>query len=385
MTLEEIKVLTGEGLNTRMAEIQNALNAEDADVESLTAEVEAIEARKAELISAEETRKAQAEKIAQGEIIGTVKEDRKGEKTMSDKEIRNSEAYINAFANYIKTEKDAECRALLTENVSGGVPVPTFVEDIVRTAWEREGVMAKVRKSYLAGNLKVGFERSATGAVIHTEGSAAPTEETLVLGVVSLVPQSIKKWITISDEAMDLAGEAFLRYIYDEVSYQIAKKAADTLIAQIVAAPTTATATAVAVAEIQADTITQSLIINAISQLSDAATNPVIIMNKASLAAFKAVQYAGNFSTDIFEGLEVVFNNSLPAFASAAAEQTYAIVADLDRGTLANFPNGEEIKIKFDDLSLAEKDLVKVVGREFVALGIVGPGCICRIAKEALS
>lgn len=385
MTLEEIKALNGEAITTRMAEIKNALNAEDADIEKLTAEVDALEARKAELIQAEETRKAQAESIAQGKTNTITKEERKEEHTMNNMEIRKSAEYINAFANYIKSEDDKECRALLTENVSGGtVPVPTFVEDLVRTAWDREGLMAKVKKSYLAGNIKVGFERSATGAVIHTEGTDAPTEETLLLGIVSLVPQTIKKWITISDEVMDMAGEDFLRYIYDEITYQIAKKAADTLVAAIVAAPTTATATAVAVAEIQADTITQSLIVSALGQLGDNASNPVVVMNKGTYAAFKGVQYAGKFATDIFEGLEVVYNNSLPVFGSASATQTYAIVGDFGRGALANFPNGEGVKLKFDDLSLAESDLVKIVGREPVALGIVGPGCFCRIAKAPL-
>ena len=37
-------------------------------------------------------------------------------------------------------------------------------------------------------------------------------------------PVSIKKWISISDEVVDLRGEAFLRYIYDEITYRIAKK-----------------------------------------------------------------------------------------------------------------------------------------------------------------
>ena len=59
-------------------------------------------------------------------------------------EIRKSAEYANAFANYIKTNNDSECRALLSTNVSGGVvPVPTMVYDIVKTAWEREGIMPR--------------------------------------------------------------------------------------------------------------------------------------------------------------------------------------------------------------------------------------------------
>ena len=40
-----------------------------------------------------------------------------------------------------------------------------------------------------------------------------------------------------------MRGEAFLRYIYEEVAYKIAKKSADRLIAKIVAAGTASTNT----------------------------------------------------------------------------------------------------------------------------------------------
>lgn len=384
MTLEEIKNLTGEQLEVRMTEIQS-LNPESVDADDLEKEVSAIENRKAELIEAEENRKLQAEKIAGGELQTEVKEERKEETVMTNLEIRKSTEYINAFANFIKTEKDAECRALLTENVEGMVPVPVFIEELIKTAWERDGVMSRVRKSFIRGNLRIGFEVSATGAEIHIEGTPAPEEEQIVIGVINLIPESIKKWITISDEAMDMGGEAFLRYIYDEITYQITRKASDILINLILDAPTETTTEAIGVSEIQSDEITQALIVEALGTLSDYARNPVIIMNRATYAAFKAVQYAGQFNTDIFEGLDIVFSDSLPSFAEAAAGETYAIVGDLGRGALANFPNGQEVRIKYDDLSLAELDLVKIVGREYVALGIVAPRAFTRIAKEPLS
>lgn len=384
MTLEEIKNLTGEQLEVRMAEIQS-LNPESVDADDLEKEVSAIENRKAELIEAEENRKLQAEKIACGELQTEVKEERKEETVMTNLEIRKSTEYINAFANFIKTEKDAECRALLTENVEGMVPVPVFIEELIKTAWERDGVMSRVRKSFIRGNLRIGFEVSATGAEIHIEGTPAPEEEQIVIGVINLIPESIKKWITISDEAMDMGGEAFLRYIYDEITYQITRKASDILINLILDAPTETTTEDIGVSEIQSDEITQALIVEALGTLSDYARNPVIIMNRATYAAFKAVQYAGQFNTDIFEGLDIVFSDSLPSFAEAAAGETYAIVGDLGRGALANFPNGQEVRIKYDDLSLAELDLVKIVGREYVALGIVAPRAFTRIAKEPLS
>ena len=345
-----------------------------------------VEARKAELADMAEKRAAlEARVMTEGTKVETFEELETIEERKEDKpmiEVRNTPEYIEAFARYIKNEDPTECRALLSDNVSGGVvPVPSVVEDRVRTAWEKDGIMSRVRKTYIRGNLKVGFELSATGAVVHTEGAAAPTEETLVIGVVSLVPASIKKWITISDEVMDLTGEAFLDYIYDEVTYQIAHKAAADLVTAIATAGTASTATAVGVPAIKATTITQPLIAQAMGKLSEEAADPVIIMNRETEAAFKGVQYSGSFATDIFEGLPRVYSSALKAFSAATSGDTYAIVGDLGRGAQANFPNGNEISIKFDDLSLAEKDLVKIVGREFVALGVVGPGCFVNITK----
>lgn len=379
----EINEMSMEQIETRSVELSNLLNDENADLEAISNEVEMLEQRKAQIIADAETRKAMIEEVVDSIAVETIEKE-EVRKTMTLEEIRNSKEYVNAYAEYLKGD-DKEVRALLSENQSGVVPVPTMVYDLVKNAWEREGIMARVRKSYMKGNLKVGFEISADGAVIHTEGAAAPTEEKLVLGIVEMVPASIKKWITISDEVMDLRGEAFLNYIYDELTYQIAKKAADELIAKIKACGTVSTNTPsmnVAVGALQdnpaVDTIAQAL-----AKLSDQATDPVIIMNKQTWGAFKTAQYGAGYPIDVFEGLPVLFNNSLTAYSAATTGVTYAIVGSLAEGALANFPAGEEITIKFDDLSLAEKDLVKVVGREYVALAVIAPDHFVQIKKEA--
>ena len=377
----EIKDMNLEEIEERLTAIQSEMTAEDADIDALTSEVDELEARKAEIEAQIEKRAALEERVkAHGVVVKDFKQEEP--KEMDIMEIRKSAEYVEAFANYIKTEDPSECRALLTENVSGGVvPVPSIVEERVRQAWERDGIMNRVRKTYIKGNLRVGFELSATGAVVHTEGAAAPTEETLVLGVVSLVPASIKKWITISDEVLDLGGEAFLDYIYDEVTYQIAKKASEQLVTAIVSAPTASTSTAVGIPVISTASISQSLVAEGLGNLSDSARDVVIIMNRATEAAFKAVQYAGKFATDIFEGLDREYTSALKSFSAASSGDTFAIIGDLGEGAQANFPNGQEIRIKFDENSLAEKDLVKIVGREFVALGVVGPGCFVKLVK----
>ena len=386
--MKEIKEMTIEEVEARTLEIEAEVeSADEARMGELKSELDELETRKAELKKAADEAAEARKAIAEGQGVDNTNPVITEERTMTNSEVIKSVEYRDAFKKYILTGKDEECRALLTENVgTGTVPVPEIVYDIVKNAWEKEGIMRLVKKVYLKGNLKVGFEISADGAVIHTEGAAAPSEEKLVIGVVEIIPASIKKWITISDEVVDMDSGAFIQYVYDELTYQIAKKAADTLIAKIEACGTVSTNTPsvnVAVPVVEADSIALGTIASAIAELSDQAANPVIVMNKLTYAAFKAVQYAGSYAVDPFEGLPVVFNNSIEAFSAATTGVTYAIVGDFAEGAIANFPNGEDITIKYDDLSLAEADLVKLVGRQFVGLEVVAPKAFVKIAKAA--
>ena len=376
----EFTSMTVEELEARLAQLPDEIEKDDADLDALDAEFKGItaelDARKAAAAKKAELRAAVA--TGAGAVITEIpKEERK---TMTNAEVRSSHEYNVAYANYIKTGNDAECRALLTENVSGTVPVASYVEGRVRTAWEREGITSRVRKTFLKGNVKIGYEISATGAIVHTEAAnSAVTEETLTLGIVTLVPQSIKKWISISDEVYDLAGEEFLDYIYDELTYRIAKKLADAIVADIEACGTASTGSLPAVPKITSTTVTLGLVAQALAELSDEASDPVIMMNKSTWGAFKAAQAEGNYGYDPFEGLPVVFNDTISAFSAATTGVTYAIVGDLGIGAQANFPNGQEIEIKFDDKTKMEYDLIRILGREYVGHAVVAPKAFCKI------
>ena len=197
--------------------------------------------------------------------------------------------------------------------------------------------------------------------------------------MTNLIPQSIKKWISISDEVKDMKGTEFLDYIYDELTYQIAKKAADVLVAAIIACTAGGSDNHPQQASITATAVSVGLTAKALAQLSDEAANPVVIMNKATWGSFKEAEAANGYRYDPFEGLPVVFNNSLSTFDAATTGVCYAIVGDLGIGAQANFPAGEEIEIKMDDISKMEYDLVRILGREYVGLGVVAPNAFCKI------
>ena len=74
-------------------------------------------------------------------------------------------------------------------------------------------------------------------------------------------------------------------------------------------------------------------------------------------------------------------DNTIPAYSSTATTGVWLIVGDFS-GAQANFPAGDSVTLKFDDLSLAEKDLVKIVGREYVGIGIVKDKAFCRVTMH---
>lgn len=383
MTREEIMTLDLEGIEARKAEIREEIKAanDSAALDAIEEEKEIIEERVAQIRAEIEQRKADMAEVLGG--AGKSIEKPVEERKMTDiKEYRNSEQYVNLYAEYLKSHDDKEIRAaLLSTNATGGtIPVPDFVYDIIKTAWDRNEIMSLVEKTSLPGNIAVSFEISGDDAVIHTEGGQAVTEEDLVEGIVTLVPEYAKKWKSFSKTVYALRGEAFVRYIYDEITYRIFKTVADTLIGKIAALPQTATSTSPSAAKITGAPGV-GLVANAIGNLSDEAAAPVIVMNKLTWAAFKAAQYAGNFNVDPFEGFAVHFNNSLPAYSTASSGAVYAIVGDFRVGALANYPNGEEIEFTFDTLSRKKENLIEVLGEMMVAAEPVADKAFTLIAK----
>ena len=386
--MKEVTDMTLEEVEARLAELDGLMSPEsEAEVtDEMTEEMRSLQEHKAELVALE-TRKAQAEEIRTGKTDETVEviEERKEVNTMKKiEEYRNSKEYIDAFAEYVKTGKDEEVRALLTTNVgdAGEVAIPDFVSDIIKTDWLESGILSRVAKISVGGNYKQQFELTAGDAVIHDEGSGAVSEEELTLGTVTLIPQSIKKWIGVSDEINDMKGEAFLNYVYKELAHKIRVKAESILIGKIAALNTSASETAVCAKKVKAGAALGT-IATALGELNAEATNPIIVMNPSTKAAFKAAVYAGQFNADPFEGLQVVLTNALPAVGTATENQVYAIVGDFNYGALANFPKGEGVEIKYDDKTKMTEDIIRILGREFIAVEPVACRAFVNITKPA--
>lgn len=374
MTIQEIEA--------RMAEIKKEMDNPEADLDKLEEEVRSLTAQRAQLAAQAQADAERRRRIADG--LGSVRESHDGEpERRSLDEIRNSADYVDAYAEYIRTGDERQCRSLLTVNApdNGTIPVPIFLQEMIETAWESDGILSRVSRSYIKGNLRVPFELSADGAYIHPEGTTAPTEQALTFGLVTLIPETIKKWVSFSDEVVDMKGEQFLRYIYDELTYRVAKKLSEEVLDDITTASATNGSTAIGVPQVTAE---PSLVTipTATANLGEDARGLVIIMNRLTEVEFLAAHVAGNFAYDPFAGIPRVYSSHLPAYSTASAGDVYCVVGDLS-GERVNFPAGDGMTIKYDELTRKKEDIVEVLGRQYAAHGITKLGRFVNIKKPA--
>lgn len=369
----EIKDMNLEEVIARMNAISEELNGEGADIEALETETNALIERKASLIA---QKKADVKAVIedQGE---TITENVERTQTMENVITRNSPEYINAYAEMIKTGDDKIVRSLLTENALGTVAVPDVVANFVKEAWESNEIWRRVPKTYLRGNYKIQYEANAPIAVKHTEGTDPISEENLQMGIVELKPVYFKKYVKVSDEALSLTGEAFLQYIYAEITDRIIAAIINDLMGAINRS-TNASVTGIPHSALIEGTIASTDIINAIGQLKGELRDVVVMTSRSAYAQYKALQFSASYGIDVFDGLPVLFTDQLP-------EGVRAIVGSLTDGAHANLPNGQEVEFKIDSTSLAltSADMVGILGRMYVGVGVVRDGAFCVVSAQA--
>lgn len=372
----DFKEMTIEQLEERKAAIPTELDNEDADLNALEEEVKGINAELESRKEAEAKRVEIRAEVAKGE--GTVMakiEEVQEEKEMSNTEVRSSKEYKDAYGELIKKNYDLdklneEMRALLTTNAAedGMIAVPTGVDDKIRTAWENDEIMSRITRTFFKGNLKVGHEAAAGPAVVHSEGGDAVDPEDLTIAYVELVPAMLKKVVEVSDEVLAI-NSTLVDYLYDEIEYQIVKLAASTAVGKIVASSMTASST------LEGASATTADIVKAVGKLSGEAVNPVVITTRATAADIKAAALSAHYGYDPFDGMPVLYTDSTSLNGAAF------LIADLS-AVQANFPEGDGAKFKFDELTKADDDIVRIIGRLYAGIDVVAPGRTVKAVAE---
>lgn len=373
----EIREMNLEQIEERRAALAEEIKTADMErLNAINAELDEIEKRKAEIKVQAEERAKVIEEVLQKPAEPTIITEERTPKKMTDREIRSTQEYIDAYVAYVKSGYDVkefekrmpqggggggESIIYSANATSGGIAVPTYVEDRINANWENNEILRRVKRTFFPGNLKVGVEISATGAVNHVENAGAIAAETLDISFVDLIPQYIKKMVKVSHAALELSGTAFLDYLYDEIEAKIFERLADNVITVMGESELVESYLAAGQA------ITTADIINA-EGLLGANARPVLVIDRQTAASLKAAALAAQYGYDPFDGLEVIYANTgdMPFVADLSAIQV-------------NFPDGDVPKFIFDEYTDAPANVVRIIGRLAAAVAVVATGMIVKI------
>lgn len=373
----EIREMNLEQIEERRAELAEEIKTADMErLNAINAELDEIEKRKAEIKAQAEERAKVIEEVLQKPAEPTIISEERTPKKMTDREIRSTQEYIDAYVAYVKSGydvKEFEKRAssednanvIFSKNIEGGmIAVPTYIEDKINANWENNEILSRVKRTFFPGNVQVGVEMEADGAVNHVENGGPIEAEGLVIAFVDLVPQYIKKMVKVSHAALELSGTAFLDYLYDEIEAKIFDKLVNNIIAVILTNDGL-----VETYQYEGETMTAADIINATGLLG-ANARPVLIIDRQAAASLKAAALSAQYGYDPFDGLEVIYAHT-PA----------PIIADLS-AIQVNFPNGDVPRFIFDEYTDAPSNVVRIIGRLAAAVAVVAQDMIVKITAQ---
>ena len=109
----------------------------------------------------------------------------------------------------------------------------------------------------------------------------------------------------------------------------------------------------------------------------------MLITTRATAAALKAAALSAGYAYDPFDGLEVVYvdASALSVVVGSGTVSASAVIADLS-GWQINLPDGDQVKFKFDDLTEADADMIRVIGRLYAAMSVVSNKKTVALMKE---
>lgn len=375
------------------------------EVEELKKEADDLDSEAKDLEEQRSTFKAQEERMSLSSNLSKVKIEERKEQ-MENKNILESAEYVQLYADMIRGKTDEkEVRSfikrtdpdpgLLTSTTN--VPIPVIMQGYVEQAWYEYGKFSRlVSETFEPAILKIPVETAASGASWHEEGGDAVSEEWISLGQIILQPKMIKKWISLSDELMAMSAADFLRYVADELVYRVILALDEAIINRT-------DLNGLGVIGIAGNTNTESLTKGIDFNVINEAISGLVTFDDLVIAMNPAT-FFGNFMslTDqvgrpiyqiaqdntgrpayYLNGYRVEFTQALPAYDDADASDVYAIVGNFRRGYRLNYPQGRDVITLVDPYTLATKDLVRMIGRLYVAGNVVKPKHFAQLVKPA--
>lgn len=366
------------------------------EVEELTKEADSIDEEIKDLEEQRSTFKAQEERMSLSSNLSKVKiEERKNQ--MEDNNVLNTKEYEQLYADMIRGKVDEkEVRSFLQKRedptpglstATTNIPIPTIMQGFVETAWYEYGKFSRlVSESFEPAIIKIPVETEASGASWHTESGDAPDEEYITLGQILLQGKTLKKWISLTTELMAMAPEDFLRYVADELVYRIILALDEAIINRT-------DLNGEGVIGIVGNSLTESVSANVDFNVINEAVSELVTFDDLVIAMnpktffknfmgltdqvgnpiFRVVHDNENKPAYYLSGYRVEFTQALPAIDDADPGDAYAVIGNFRRGYRLNYPQGRNVITLTDPYTKAPEDLVRMIGRLYVAGNVVKP------------
>ena len=391
-------------VNAKKEEFENAdTEARDEileQVEALTEEADKIDEELKELDEQKEEFEKQEERMSLTRSLSKIEVEERNKVMENTNNSLNQKEYEQLYADFIRGRiQESEIKSYLNQRslatTTENVPIPEIMQGFVETAWYEYGKFSRlVSETFEPAILKIPVEVSATGAEWHDELGEAPQEEEIELGQIILQPKMIKKWISLTDELMALSATDFLRYIADELVYRVILALDEAIINRkdanglgvigIVDNPYTEVVTT----ELNFNAINSALANLVTFEDLTIAMNPATFFNvfmgmvdDVQRPIFNVVQNNNDRPSYYLSGHRVEFTQALKSYDEAEAGDALFIVGNFRRGYRLNYPQGRNVITLVDPYTLATQDLVRMIGRLYVAGNVVKPKHFAQVNK----
>ena len=238
MTKDEIMQMDSDALESRVAEIRTASEAEDADCNALLQELDMIEERRAALKQEAEQRAALAAKVAGGEVgkvIETIEEAPKMEErifTPESKEYRD--AWLKWTMGRENEMNEAEKRTMTTGLPSAqSLLVPTEIMDNIWDLVFGEHCILGDLNTIRANTVVEVIKHTASSGASKPDEGAAPSEETNTFAKVTLSGVDYAKYVDITYAMANMSLPALQTYIQTEIAKAIGESMAEDAVTNI--------------------------------------------------------------------------------------------------------------------------------------------------------
>lgn len=237
MTIEEIRAFSIEEVEARASEIEAMTNEEGADIEALSAEMDALTERKRALkAEAEERAKKEAEAVEAREVVETF-EELEEKREMFGIETKE---YRDAFYAVLTGNATEEQRAITVDGTTGSngdaIAIPKSLDekiwDGIHTAHPILADIATVNSGVVLEVTK--HTAIATRTTKKNDGAATPAEENNTFVKVALAGKDYEKWVELSYAAAKMSQGALEDYLAEEIAAELGEALAKDVFAQII-------------------------------------------------------------------------------------------------------------------------------------------------------